>query len=144
MKNFIFLFFLCLASLLAREKESSENLFDLIDRAPRQQELLEKQQEAQLKIAQNPLVALEIIPQSTPYLEWKGARDSYFLKVSAVIDRVVILNININQGRSCSLYPTPKDVTLVKNQSVSYEILCENQPLAIEVVTNLGKRFFQF
>ncbi|AFI04184.1 hypothetical protein HCW_04585 [Helicobacter cetorum MIT 00-7128] len=129
---------------MAREKESSENLFDLIDRAPRQQELLEKQQEAQLKIAQNPLVALEIIPQSTPYLEWKGARDSYFLKVSAVIDRVVILNININQGRSCSLYPTPKDVTLVKNQSVSYEILCENQPLAIEVVTNLGKRFFQF
>ncbi|WP_104748609.1 hypothetical protein [Helicobacter cetorum] len=144
MKESLFWLLLCLASLMAREKDASEKLFDLIDKAPRQQEILERQKQAQLKIAKNPLVALEIVPQSTPYLEWKGARESYYLKVIAVIDSVTILNININQGRSCSLYPTPKNVSLIKNQSVAYEILCENQPLWIEVNTNLGKRTFQF
>ncbi|AFI06162.1 hypothetical protein HCD_05800 [Helicobacter cetorum MIT 99-5656] len=130
---------------MARDKDASSNLFDLIDRGiTKQQALDEQERKTRLKMAQNPLVTLEIVPQSTPYLEWQGARESYYLKVSAVIESVIILKIDINQGRSCSLYPTPKNVSLVRNQSVAYEILCENQPLWIEVTTNLGKRTFQF
>ncbi|GAA8092089.1 hypothetical protein HpNP4_19430 [Helicobacter pylori] len=145
MKSIFLSIFLLLASLIAREKDTSSNLFDLIDKGiNREQELKEQEQKTRLKLAQSPLVALEIVPQETPYLEWQGARESYYLKVSAVVESVVILKIDINQGRSCSLYPTPKSVSLVRNQSVAYEILCENQPLWIEVSTNLGKRTFQF
>ncbi|WP_104744460.1 hypothetical protein [Helicobacter acinonychis] len=143
MKPIFLLIFLFLSSLIARDKDASSNLFDLIDKGINSEQEL-KDQKTRLKLAQSPLVALEIVPQETPYLEWQGARGSYYLKVSALVEKVVILKIDINQGRSCALYPTPKSVSLVRNQSVAYEILCENQPLWIEVSTNLGKRTFQF
>ncbi|CAJ99521.1 hypothetical protein [Helicobacter acinonychis] len=143
MKPIFLLIFLFLSSLIARDKDVSSNLFDLIDKGINSEQEL-KDQKTRLKLAQSPLVALEIVSQETPYLEWQGARGSYYLKVSALVEKVVILKIDINQGRSCALYPTPKSVSLVRNQSVAYEILCENQPLWIEVSTNLGKRTFQF
>ncbi|MDU9773349.1 hypothetical protein RGC36_07570, partial [Helicobacter pylori] len=79
MKPIFLSIFLLLASLIAREKDASSNLFDLIDKGiNREQELKEQEQKTRLKLAQSPLVALEIVPQETPYLEWQGARESYY------------------------------------------------------------------
>ncbi|MDU9757800.1 hypothetical protein RGC22_07570, partial [Helicobacter pylori] len=79
MKRIFLSIFLLLASLIAREKGASSNLFDLIDKGiNREQELKEQEQKTRLKLAQSPLVALESVPQETPYLEWQGARESYY------------------------------------------------------------------
>ncbi|MDU9745834.1 hypothetical protein RGC60_04510, partial [Helicobacter pylori] len=79
MKRIFLSIFLLLASLIAREKDTSSNLFDLIDKGiNREQELKEQEQKTRLKLAQSPLVALESVPQETPYLEWQGARESYY------------------------------------------------------------------
>ena len=65
-KNYL-LIFLLLASLVAREKDASSNLFDLIDKGiNREQELKEQEQKTRLKLAQSPLVALEIVPKKRP------------------------------------------------------------------------------